>query len=78
MGGIALAHCERLAVRDNRIEKCGTNPGDPVCGVFVLFSEGAVFFITDNGTASTETSPPRPGRRGGVVFGLWLLPGSSP
>ena len=79
-GGIALAHCERLAVRDNRIEKCGTNPGDPVCGVFVLFSEGAVVErnrVTDNGTASTETSPPRPGRRGGVVFGL-ALPGSFP
>src|SRR5438045_3092549 len=79
-GGIALAHCERLAVRDNRIEKCGTNPGDPVCGVFVLFSEGAIVErnrVTDNGTASTETSPPRPGRRGGVVFGL-ALPGSFP
>src|SRR5438477_606314 len=79
-GGIALAHCERLAVRDNRIEKCGTNPGDPVCGVFVLFSEDAIVErnrVTDNGTASTEQSPPRPGRRGGVAFGL-ALPGSFP
>jgi hypothetical protein len=80
IGGIALAHCERLTVRDNRIEDCGPHAGDPVCGLFVLFCDGAVVErnrIFDNGTASTDTAPPRPGRRGGVVFAL-ALPGSFP
>jgi hypothetical protein len=78
IGGIALAHCERLTIRDNRIEKCGPHPGDPVCGVFVLFSEGAVVErnrITDNGTASTEAwpPPPRPPRRGSFPLTIPLL-----
>jgi hypothetical protein len=80
IGGIALAHCERLSVRDNRIENCGRNPGDPVCGLFVLLADGAVVErnrITGNGASATATAPPRPGRRGGVVFAL-ALPGSFP
>ena len=80
LGGIALAHCERLSVRDNRIEDCGPNGGDPVCGLFVLIAESAVVErnrIAGNGTASTEAAPARPGRRGGCVFAL-ALPGSVP
>jgi hypothetical protein len=80
IGGITLAHCERLTVRDNRIENCGRNPGDPVCGLFVLLADGAVVErnrITGNGASATATAPPRPGRRGGVVFAL-ALPGSFP
>jgi hypothetical protein len=80
IGGIALAHCEMLTVRDNRIEDCGPIAGDPVCGLFVLLADGAVVErnrIFGNGTTSTQTAPPRPGRRGGVVFAL-VLPGSFP
>ncbi|MCW3475296.1 DUF6519 domain-containing protein [Limobrevibacterium gyesilva] len=77
-GGITLAFCERLVVRDNVVADCGNTAGDPICGLFVLLAEGAVVErnrIKDNGVRSTETM--RPGRRGGVVFGL-VLPGSVP
>jgi hypothetical protein len=79
-GGVALAHCELLAVRDNEIADCGNRPGDPTCGIFVLLAETAIIEqnrVTENGIRSTDQAPALPGRRGGVVIGF-AFPGSSP
>lgn len=45
-GGIALADVLNLRIHNNDIEKNGSNPADPVCGVYVLHGEGVE--ICDN------------------------------
>jgi hypothetical protein len=71
-GGVALAHCQDLVIRDNLIEDNGTSHIDPICGVFVLYV-GGVFLsgnrILDNGPVTSIDHSPQPGRRGGIVIG---------
>lgn len=45
-GGIALADCENLTIRENHIEKNGANFTAPVCGIFI--QHGERIDISDN------------------------------
>ena len=74
-GGISLADVESLVVLDNTISKNGSQPGDPVCGIFVLHAEGAEVSrnrVLENGFAGGET--PKRGQRGGIVIMYALAP----
>lgn len=75
-GGIALADCIDLVVRDNLITENGSGHVDPVCGVFVLRVTGAFLSgnrISGNGPIVSD-EPDRPGNRGGVVLAQALAP----
>jgi hypothetical protein len=75
-GGIALADCQDLLVRDNLIEDNGTSHADPVCGVFAWRVEGALVAgnrIVDNGPLVRVEEALRPGQRGGIVFGAVMV-----
>jgi Family of unknown function (DUF6519) len=85
-GGISLSLVEGLVIRDNRIDDVGVNGLLPVCGIFVLYTEGAEVArnqIVNSGRGTVESATTAlPGRRGGihVVFALPLsveLPPSS-
>jgi hypothetical protein len=69
-GGICLADASHVSVRDNQIEGNGRSHIDPVCGIFVLRSEGFVATgnrIVDNGPREGD-GPILPGQRGGIVL----------
>lgn len=69
-GGVCLADASHVSIRDNEIVRNGRSHIDPVCGVFVLRSEGFVATgnrIVDNGPRVGE-GPILPGQRGGIVL----------
>lgn len=69
-GGVALADCEHLVVRDNVIADNGPNHLEPVCGVYVLRAEGADVSnnrILNNGARTDQpATSARPGARAGI------------
>lgn len=70
-GGIALASCDLLQIKGNRIQDNGANASAPVCGVFVLFGTGIE--IDDNHIfANGGFGDDNLGRYGGVNIG-WCL-----
>ena len=69
-GGIALASCDLLYLRDNRIQDNGRGTSAPVCGVFVLF--GAGIEIDDNHIFANGAATDAIGRTGGVNVG-WCV-----
>lgn len=71
-GGIALASCDLLYLRDNRIHDNGLNTSAPVCGVFVLLGQGLE--IDDNHIFANGTASETVGRFGGVNIGWCLTP----
>jgi hypothetical protein len=71
-GGIALADCENLVIRENRVENNGNDILQPVSGIFILqgedidISDNRVF---NNGPGSTEDNNNyMQGARGGIVI----------
>ena len=77
VGGIALAWAQDLVIRDNLVTECAAAFIHPICGVFVLLSEG--FFaarnrIENNGARAENNEVPPDGRRGGIVLSLALAP----
>lgn len=72
-GGIALADGEYTIIRDNTIEYNGISYLDPICGVFVLHTEGLAVDgnrILHNGRPVDPEQTPRPGRRGGLIVAM--------
>ena len=76
-GGIALADCENLVIRENTIENNGTRHQEPVCGIFLL--QGEKVDISDNRIlnngcppASAASGARRQGWRGGIVITMSL------
>ncbi|WP_270731630.1 DUF6519 domain-containing protein [Shimia sp. Alg240-R146] len=70
-GGITLAAVDDLVIDRNRICDNGTHSEAPICGVFVLYAEGADLHnneIYNNGLAGADA----PGRFGGVNIG-WCV-----
>jgi hypothetical protein len=74
LGGISLADCENLVIRENRIENNGKSHLDPVSGIFVLHGEKIDISdnrILNNGPRTHEKDEDaRPGMRGGIIIGL--------
>jgi hypothetical protein len=75
-GGIALADCENLTIRENHIEKNGANLTAPVCGIFIQHGERIDISdnrILNNGPKTfqglTEVSS---GIGGGIIIRLGL------
>ncbi len=75
-GGISLADCENLTIRENRIEKNGANLAAPVCGIFIQHGERIDISdnrILNNGPKTfeglTEVSS---GIGGGIIIRLGL------
>jgi len=81
-GAIALADVENLVICNNVIEDNGpdngSDPHDPVCGIYVLHGEGIDIFnnrILNNGATSTQ--PPakaKSGPRGGIHIAYAVAP----
>lgn len=69
--GIALADGEYIRIERNVIDRNGTTPLDPVCGIFVVRCEGIVVDhnrILENGSRGAANATPKPGNRGGIVI----------
>ncbi len=69
-GGILLSWCEKITIKDNRIESNGRQHVDPVCGIFVFYvSEARIAqnYIFDNGPIGQNESL-KAGPRGGIVI----------
>ncbi|MEX0762674.1 MAG: DUF6519 domain-containing protein [Dehalococcoidia bacterium] len=78
-GGVTLGAAIGLEMRNNVIEANGLSHINPVCGVFALYTEGAVFDdnrITGNGPRSNTDAVPRAGNRGGIVIAYATPPTS--
>jgi hypothetical protein len=78
-GGISLADVEGLVALDNTISQNGSQPGDPVCGLFALHVEGADLSrnrILENGITTSESlaQKPKRGQRGGIIIMYALAP----
>ncbi len=75
-GGISLADCENLTIRENRIEKNGANLTAPVCGIFIQHGERIDISdnrILNNGPKTFEGMPDvSEGIGGGIVIRLGL------
>lgn len=74
-GGVALSICSDGTIRDNIISGNGTDPTDPVCGIFLAVAEDVKIErnrIERNGGRPIAGEAPVPGRRGGVVIGIAL------
>ncbi|HEV8486162.1 MAG TPA: right-handed parallel beta-helix repeat-containing protein, partial [Blastocatellia bacterium] len=71
-GGISLGFSEDVTISGNRIERNGTSHINPVCGIFIRFSEKAEIHhnhILDNGPLTASTAKVlETGLRGGVVL----------
>ena len=71
-GAICVPFVEDLAIRDNAITDFGSQPGDPVCGIFVLY--GQIIDISRNQVLetrdwnlTTQVEPSSGVIRGGIV-----------
>lgn len=77
-GGIALADCENLVIRENRVEHNGKSHLEPVSGIFLLLGEKVDISdnrILNNGPRTPEKdTDARPGLRGGIVIGMSFKP----
>ena len=75
-GGILLSWCEKLTIKDNRIEGNGHSLVDPVCGIFILFaSEVQIvqnYIFNNPPTGLSLTGILDPGPRGGIVLVIEL------
>jgi hypothetical protein len=71
-GGIGLASCEDAIIRGNKITDNGIDYINPVCGIFIIFSEQIEIsnnYILDNGSRSISAfTTYQKGRRGGIVL----------
>jgi hypothetical protein len=74
IGGISLADCENLVIRENRIENNGTSHLEPVSGIFILHGEKIDISdnrILNNGPRTSEKDDNiKAGMRGGIVIAL--------
>jgi hypothetical protein len=74
LGGISLGMCEALSIVDNTIERNGVSGVNPVCGIFVAYSEDVEIThnrIVDNGVLTPGAARAlTAGRRGGIVLNL--------
>lgn len=76
-GGITLGSALGLEIRHNTIEANGLSHVNPVCGIFVLYAEGALIDdnqIAGNGPRTNTDSVPRAGNRGGIVIAYARAP----
>ncbi len=71
-GAICVPYVENLVIRDNAITDFGFRPGDPVCGIFILY--GQIIDISRNQVLetrdwnlTTQESVSAAGIRGGIV-----------
>ena len=79
-GGIALADVLNLRIHDNDILNNGSNPVDPVCGIYVLHGEGVEICdnrIIDNGKKSNDESQYKTGPRSGIHLVYAIAPSVS-
>jgi hypothetical protein len=77
-GGIALADVEGLSIHNNTIEDNGPDFFEPICGIFVLHSEGVDISdnrIVNNGAKSFgDIGVAKKGRRAGIEIVLAIVP----
>ncbi len=77
-GGIALADTQNLIVHHNRILDNGSNPFDPICGIYVLHGEGVEICdnrILNNGEKfNDDTGDERRGARSGIHLVYAIAP----
>ena len=76
-GGIALADVLNLKMHDNDIAKNGSNPSDPICGIYVLHGEGVEICdnrIIDNGAKISEDRGEKRGARSGIHLVYAITP----
>ena len=57
-GGISLADCENVVIRENTIKDNGSSHLEPVCGIFMLHGEKVD--ISDNRILNNGPRKPRP------------------
>ena len=74
-GGILLGWCEKVTIKDNKVEDNGRHHTDPICGIFIFYaSEVQIMqnYIFNNGPIRQGESL-RTGSRGGIViiFSPW-------
>jgi hypothetical protein len=73
VGGISLADCENLVVRENRIENNGESHKYPICGIYIHYGENVDISgnrILNNGPLvhGVKEIEIKPGKRGGIVI----------
>jgi len=76
-GGIALADVLNLKIHNNDIANNGSNPLDPVCGIYVLHGEGVEICdnrIIENGEKFPEASSAKKGARSGIHLVYAIAP----
>lgn len=76
-GGIALADVLNLRIHDNDIVNNGSNPLDPVCGVYVLHGEGVEICdnrIVENGRKLNDDTRYKAGPRSGIHLVYAITP----
>jgi hypothetical protein len=78
-GAICVPYVEDLVIRDNAITDFGFRPGDPVCGIFVLY--GQIIDISRNQVVETrdwnlitQEEVSAAGIRGGIVVAVATPP----
>jgi hypothetical protein len=74
LGGISLGFCEALTLSGNRIERNGSNPINPACGVFIRFGEKVDMhhnLVAENAPLAPNVELElEPGIRGGIVMAV--------
>lgn len=77
-GAVTIADVESLRLYDNIIEDNGADHLYPVCGVFILHSEGSDIcrnrILNTGAKSQTDTNDVRAGPRGGIVI-VFGMPG---
>lgn len=77
-GGVALSDVEGLSIHNNTIEDNGPDFIEPICGIFILHSEGVEISdnrIVNNGAKSFgDTGVVKKGRRAGIEIVLAIVP----
>lgn len=76
-GGVALGDVLNLKIHDNDIAHNGSNPLDPICGIYVLHGEGVEICdnrIIDNGEKFSDDSGEKQGARSGIHIVYAITP----
>ncbi|HMT30346.1 MAG TPA: hypothetical protein PKD91_13820, partial [Bacteroidia bacterium] len=75
IGGIILGMVQTAGIQENRIENNGVEPGDPLCGIFILNGDNINIsnnIILDNGISGVGTGENDPGDRPGLRAGIMV------
>lgn len=73
LGGISLGLVSDVLIEGNRIEKNGTSPTEPTCGIFVQYGEDLDIRgnqVLENGGSPGANDVINSGKRGGILLGM--------